>query len=811
MGTLWHDLRYGGRMLVRNPGLAVLATLILAIGIGANTAIFSVLNAFILRPLPYDKAEELVSVYENEPNQHIERFGAAGPKYLDWRKENTVFQEMGATAVCTQGLTGSGEPVPVVTCQVTPSYLRTFRLRPFLGRLFEEDEDQAGKNQLIILTHSLWTNRFGGRRDVLGRTVRLDGKPHTVIGVLAPGGLRCLDGDAIAFVPLAAEKVRDGPGVHYYQVIARLKPGVSVEQSQAAMTVLADALRKKEPRYGDWGVKLVSLRKDLLGDWPDWQTIVLLQGAVLAVLLIACANTANLLLSRAAGRGKEIAVRMAIGGGRWRVVRQLLCESVLLAALGGGVGLVLAGGGIEWAGRWLRSQNIQLWTAVRMDGAVAGFCLGLSLLTGVVFGLAPALQMTRAEVQTPLQGTGRTATGGVAHRRTLDALAVAEIALALILLICAGLFTRNLLGLRGRDPGFDPTRVLTMQVFLTEAAYPGDPQRNQFVEAALDRLQALPGVRSVGVTDVLPMDGASGWDFWVQDRPRGAPNSWGGTQLRRISPDYFRTVGVPLLRGRPFGPADRSGAASVAIVNETLARRFFPGEDPLGRQVGTGDGIANPHQIVGIAKDERVFGLTNQPEPVVYVPTAQGWFKGSSTSYALSLAIRTDLDARAVAQVAQRELRRVDPELVYANVRPMRQLVDGSLLSQRLGSFLLGSFSFVALILAALGIYGVMANAVSQRTNEIGIRMALGARVGDVLRLVLARGLVLTGLGLSLGLAGSLAVTRLLRSFLQDISPTDPCTFAVLPCVLGALSLLACYLPARRAARVDPMVALRYE
>jgi putative ABC transport system permease protein len=811
MTTLWNDIRYGLRMLARNPGFAAAAILILAIGIGANTAIFSVVNAFVIRPLPYDRAEELVSVYENDPNQGIDRFSVAGPKYLDWRRENTVFQEMGALAACTQNLAGSGEPMPVTTCQVTPSYLRTWRLRPFLGRLFEEDEDQAGKNQLVILSHSLWTKRCGGRQDILGRTLRLDGKPHTVIGVLSTGGMACLDGSEVAFVPLPAQRIQDGPGVHYYQVVARRRPGMSIEQSQAAMTVLADALRKKNPAYGGWGVTLLSLRRDLLGEWPDWRTIILLQGAVLAVLLIACANTANLLLSRAASRGKEIAIRLAVGGSRLGVMRQLLCESVLLALLGGAVGIVLAASGVGAATRWLQAQNIQLWTEVRLDGSVLAFSVVLAALTGVFFGVVPAWQTTKADVQTTLKGASHNATRGIAHRRMLDALTVAEIGLALVLLVCAGLFVRNLLGLRNTDPGFDPAHVLTMKVSLTETRYPDDPQRDRFVESAIERVQAIPSVRAAAITDVLPMAGGSSWDFWVEGRPRGAPNSWGGAQLRRISPDYFRAMGVPLLRGRAFTPSDRQGALSVAIVNETLVRQFFPGADPIGARVGTGDSIASPHAIVGVVKDERIFGLTSKPEPVVYVPTAQGWFKGANTSYALSIAVRTDADPLSLAKTVQREIRTLDPEMAFADVRPMERLVDGSLLSERLGSFMLGGFSMIALILASLGIYAVCANAVSQRTNEIGIRMALGAQMGDVLRLVLGRGMVLTALGLGIGLVGALVFTRVLRSFLHGISPTDPWTFVVVAVFLAAVALLACTIPARTAARVDPMKALRCE
>ncbi|MBI5381168.1 MAG: ABC transporter permease [Opitutae bacterium] len=805
------DLCFALRMLAKSPAFTATVIAILALSIGANTTIFSVVYAFALRPLPYEKAEELVVCYENSPKQGIDRFSVAGPKYIEWRKQNTVFQEMGALAVCTQSLTGGAEPVPVVTCQVTPSCLRVWRLRPALGRVFAEDEDQAGKNQLVILTHGLWQSRFGGRKDVIGQTIRLDDKPHTVIGVLADGGLTDWDGAELALIPLAAEKIQDGPGVHYYQVHGRLKPGVTMEQCRAEMTVLADRLRKQFPAFGEWGVVLFPFREDKLGEWPDWQTILLLQGAVLAVLLIACANTANLLLARAAARKKEIAIRLALGGSRWRVIRQLLTESVLLALLGGAAGVALASVGLEAANHWLAAQDITLWTPIRLDPAVLAFSFGLSVLTGVVFGLVPAWQTTKTEVQSALKSTGQNATGGIAHRRTLDALTVTEIGLALLLLVGAGLFLRTLAHLRGTSPGFDPANVLTLNVSLTETRYPGDEQRNQFVTSALERLQALPGVRHAAVSDLLPLRSGSSWDLWVEGRIRGAPHSWGGAQLRRISADYFSTLGVTLVRGRAFTSADRRGSESVAIINESLARRFFPGEDPIGAYIGTGDDIGNPHRIVGVVNDERVFGVTSQPEPLIYVPSAQGWFKGSRTSYSLDFALRGEGDPRALAKSAQTAIRALDPQMAIANVQPLERLVSGSLLSQRLNSFMLGAFSLTALLLAALGIYGVMANAVSQRTNELGIRMALGAQGRDIFRLVMSRGLWLTALGVALGLAGALAFTRFLKTFLYEISPTDPWVFGGVTLFLATVALLAAWLPAPRATRVNPMEALRAE
>jgi len=807
----WQDVRFGLRMLRKNPGFTGIAVAILALGIGANTAIFSVVHTFMLRPLPYDHAGELVVLHETASNRDNAMSVAAGPKYLEWRKLNTSFQEMGALSVFTETLAGNVEPTPVVTCHVTPSCLRVWRFRLAFGRTFAEDEDEAGKNQLVILSHPLWKNRFGGRTNVIGQTVRLDGKPHTIVGILAAGGLANWENSEIALVPLAAEVVRDGPGVHYYQVFGRLKPGVTLAQARGEMTVLAERLRQQHREFGDWGIALRSLREDELDEWPGWQTVFLLQGAVMLVLLIACANMANLLLARAAARQKEIAIRLAVGGNRGRVIRQLLVESVLLACLGGVAGVVFAAVGIEAAQHWFATQDITLWTDLRLEPVVLAFSVGLAGLTGIVFGLVPAWQASRVDLQTTLKSASQLTSSGVAHRRMLDFFAVSEIGLALALLIGAGLFVRNLTRLNRIDPGFNPARVLALGVSLTEAAYPSDAQRDQFVASALERLRTRPGVRGAAMADVLPLGGGSSWDFWVEGRERNSSNAWASLELRRVSHGYFGTLGVMLLRGRTFSTADRHGSESVAIINETLARQFFPGEDPVGARVGTGDGIANPHRVIGVVRDERVFGLTGKPAPVVYVPMAQGWFKGSRANYSMEIAVRTEGDPLALAKPVQAELRALDPDLAFARVGSLDRRLSVSLLSQRLSSFMLGSFSLTALALAALGIYGVMSNGVNQRAHELGIRMALGARPGDILRLVLGRGLRLTAGGTALGLAGALGLTRFLNSFLSDMSPTDPWTFAAVTGFLTAVSFLPCCVPARRAAKVDPMQALRCE
>lgn len=802
------DLRFAFRQFTKSAGFSGVAVAILALGIGANTAIFSVVNALMLRPLPYDRAEELVAVYENLPGRGIDTFAVAGPKYLEWRKRNSVFQEIGALSGNTQSLTGAGEPVPVTTCQVTPSYLHVWRLRAFRGRLFAADDDRAEKRDIAILTHSLWQRQFGGREDIIGLTVQLDGKPHTVVGVLAAGGLPTLDGGELVFVPLAAEKIADGPGVHYYQVAARLKPGVTVEQSQAAMTVLADTLRKENRAFGDWGVMVRGARADYLGEWPDARSVLLLQGAVALLLLIACANIATLLLARAVARKKEIAVRLALGGSRGRIIRQLLSESVLLALFGGAAGFLLASFCITAANAWLKSQGLIVWTEVSLDQTALVFSLGLSFGTGILFGLVPAWQATKPDVQATLRTASANTTAGVAHRRLLDTLTIVEIALALVLLIGAGLFVRTLTQLRDRSPGFTAARVLTVQTSLAEARYKTDRLRDQFVAAALGRLEALPGVRDVAAIDVVPMAGGSSWDIYIVGRPRSDAASYGSAETRRISPEYFHTMGMSLLRGRAFSSVDIAGAPAVAIINEAVARHYFPGVDPVGQQIELGDGIANPKTIIGVVPDERVAGLTSVAPQVVYVPMAQGWFKGASTSYALNFVVRTASDPIALVKPIQREIRALDPDIAFANVKPMTWFVGVSIRSEFMRSGMLAAFSATALLLAALGIYGVVANTVSQRTNEFGIRLALGAEPAAILRLVFRRGLRLVVLGSVIGLAAALAGTRFLKSFLHDVNPTDPFTIVIGTLFLAAVACFATWLPARRATRISPMEAL---
>lgn len=800
--TTKRDLVYAWRQMRRNPGFAAVVVLTLALGIGANAAIFSVVNAFVLRPLPFEKDEELVSLYEC--NKDTPQFQVSGTKYLDWREKNDVFAEIGAIQAVELNLTGNGEPVPITALSATPSYLRLLHVRPRIGRLFAENEDQSGYDRIVLLGDQLWRNRFGGRTDVLGQSVRLNGRPYSIVGVLPPG-TAFLEGPDLAFIPLSLAKLREDRGHwHSFDALARLKPSVSIMQAQAAMSVIARQHEKVYER--GWGIVVKSLRKDLLEGWPEGRTILLLQAAVLLVLLIACANTANLLLARSVSRSKEIAVRLAVGGSRFRVVRQLLIESVLLASLGGVLGVWLAAAAVPLVNAWARQQGIILWSEIRLDGAVLGFSVGLSLITGVVFGLAPALKTAKVDLQTLLRGVSSATSGTRGRRWTLEVLAVAQIGLALPLLIGAGLVVRNLVQLRSSDFGFHPADVLAMRVTLPDSKYKSDGERSRFFDAALDRVQAVPGVRHAAAIHTLPMEGGFSLTFDITGKRTYTDADNHVAQVRRISSDYFRTMGVAIMQGRAFERYDQQGTESVAVVNECLARRFFPNGDAIGAHIDISDGMRNPRAVVGVTKDEKVFGLTGEVVPMLYVPYGQGQWGAGTTFYFL---IQAGADPLPLVKPVQNAIRDIDPDMAFANVRPMEWFVSNSILSERTTSFLMGSFSLTALLLAVLGIYGAMVTTVSQRTQEIGIRMALGAQIGDVLRYVVGRGLMLTVLGLGVGLAAAFVLTRFLKSLLHGVSPTDPWTFVVLTVLLAAVALAACWLPARRATKVDPAVELR--
>lgn len=798
------DLRHALRQLARSPTFTVAVVLTLALGIGANTAIFSVVNAFLLRPLPYDRSEELVTVYEKSPARGFFQNSVSGPKYLAWRAENQVFEEMGALSVRGGTLTDGGETRPVVVCEVTPSCMGVFRFPTQFGRLFASDEGQRGKNQVVVLSHKFWLSQTGGREDIVGQNIRLDGRPCLVVGVLAPGGLSNWEGGEVVFTPLSATRLSQGPELHYYQVFGRLKPGVSLDLCRSQMDALTVQLNRKEPRFGDWAPDIVSFREDNLSNWPGLQTVLLLQAAVGALLLLACANTACLLLVRGNRQRREIAIRLALGASRYQIVRQLLIESTLLSIAGGLLGLLLTQWGIQGAKHWLGTQGITFWTEVRPDNAVLLFAILLSITTGLVSGLLPAWQSTKRDVHSTLKTTGGTASGG--RNRSLNAMAIAQVSLSFVLLLSAGLFTRNLLRLRSVSVGYNPHNLLAVDTGLPSKGQP-TASPAQFIDAALERLRTIPGVSSVAVTDTLASYGAT-YSFWIAGKEPDALGPLNQTQLRRVSPDYFGANHLALLRGRGFTPADRDGSEPVAIINETLAQRFFAGADPIGAHVQTGSGPENRYTIVGVSRAERLGGPAGDLAPMVYVPIQQNWTGWAY--YPLSFIVRIERLTVGQEKTIKRELTSLNPGATV-DVRNLENWMDSTLMSQKLTSFAFTSFAFAALLLTGLGIYSVVSHVVSRRTNEFGIRTALGAPRHEILRLVLAQGLRITIAGTSVGLVGSLLLTHVLAHFLPGFDPKDSSTIAAVFILSVSVAIVACWLPARRATRVNPIEALRAE
>jgi putative ABC transport system permease protein len=816
MGTLLHDTRFAVRILLNNPGLALVAVVALALGIGANTAIFSVVNTVLLRPLPYKDPDRLVWIWASSPTRNIPFHFFQYPDFVDWRQQARSFESMSAYFPAAATLTGPGgqshEPEWVYHLRVNASFFHMLGVRRILGRDFVEADDRPGAARVTILSHGLWQRRFGASNNVIGTAITLEGETYTVVGIL-PQGVQAVNMPAQLYTPIALGGSRTGPERTFsHGAFARLKSDVTLKQAQAETNTIVDRLDQDYFRKGKRGIRLWGVREFLVRDVR--LSLLILLGAVALVLLIACANVANLLLAKAVARQKEIAIRTALGAGRWRLVRQLLTESLVLALLGGGLGLLLAYWGVDVLVA-TTPANYPLVRDTRLDTSVLCFTVLASLLTGLIFGLVPALSVSRTDVHEALKEGGRGSAESMRRNRFRNLLVVTEVALALVLAIGAGLLLKGFLRLQEVNPGFNAKGVLAASISLPAAKYRTPQQRAAFFEEFFERLESLPGVKAAGMVDALPLSGVNrGSNIHIEGRPEPRPDESPTIWMRCANRAYLRTLEIPLLRGRHFTDQDSEAAPRVAIINQTMARQFWPNEDALGKRFGRGlthrpsSSSAPPPPwitVVGVAGDVRHTALARPPEAEFIVPYAQ------FSQPVMSLVIRTASDPARFAPGLRSAAVAVDRDQPVSEVGSLEQRLYNSIAPQRLAMRLLGIFAGVAVALAAVGVYGVISFAVTRRTHEIGIRMALGATRPDVLRMVLREGLTMTLSGLGLGLVAALLLTRLLRSLLYGMTASDPLVFTAVPLLLVAVALAACYIPARRATKVDPMVALRYE
>ncbi len=796
------DLSYGFRSLLKRPGFTAIALIALTLGIGANTAIFSIVNAVVLRPLPYEDPDRLVWAWGNIKDRS-NRASVAPQDFLDFRAQNKTFEQFAAsfTVPLPVNLTGSGEPERLNASAVTGNYFQTFGITPALGRGFSLDNEKPGNEQVAILSNALWQKRFGGNPGIVNQRVTLDGKSFEVIGVM-PKDIT-FPQNAELWVPInfdAAPELKQRRA-HFLRPVGRLKPGVTLAQAQADTDAIAAQLAQQFPDTNtSWSLRLESLRDRLVGSSKT--TIYILFGAVCFVLLIACTNVANLLLVRATSRQKEIALRTALGASRARIARLLITESLVLALMGGVLGALLAAWGIDLLVK-LGGSSIPATANVKIDTTVLAFTLVTSVVTGLLFGLAPALRTMKLNLTDALKDGGRTSSEGVLRNRTRSLLVIFESAVAVVLLIGAGLLVRSLIALQNTNPGFDANHVLTLRIDLPRTKYNTAEKSAGFFQDLETRLGGLPGVETVGYVTELPLsDQPNDGPYNVEGRPPAVADQGFGADYRRVNQNYFQALRIPLLRGRNFTEREVRQGDRVVIVSQQVVDTAFPNEEPLGKRLITEDG-GQPYEIIGVVGDIRHRAMEFQPYSALYLPTLRApW---------TNVVIRTHGDPLGLVPAVRKEVQAIDPDQPISAIRTMDEWVDSSTSTPRYRTTLLVLFAVLAMILAATGIYGVMSYSVARRTHEIGVRMALGARRRDVLAMVVRQGMLLVVVGLAIGLAGAFALTRVMSSLLFGVSAKDPMTFVLVAGLLSLVALIACYIPARRATKVDPLVALRYE
>ena len=811
MDSLIKDIRYGVRGLVKHPGFTTIVVLTLALGIGASTAIFSIVDSVLLRRLPYRNAERIVAIQELNPAG--KRIQITSANFYDWRTQQTVFEHLAAIKTTTTNLALSDHAERIDLAQTNANFFDVFGITPQYGRLFIPLDEQAGHDPVVVVSHSLWQRRFGADPSLVGKPITLDGKNYTVVGI-APPGFQYPDKTELWLPPLKLvpefypdQDVTQLRRMGYLAAVALLKPGVSLPQAAGEMETITARLRQQYPDTNNRRFnRVASLHEHLVGDTN--KLLWLLLGAVTFVLLIGCANVANLLLASGAARQKEMAIRTALGASRWRVMRQLFTESTILALTGGAVGLLIAYWGLAAITKLLPADFPRL-NEIHMDLRVLAFTFAASVLTGILFGLAPVLQVSRSDVQDSIRETGRGASGSLRQARFRQALIMVEVALSVVLLAGAGLLFRSFMRLQSVETGFMSEQVLTARLNPSGSNFTQPADYVNFYSKVLEKLSTVPGVQDAAFINTLPLDKGPTSGFRVEGRPITTPDKWPSVNYRAVSPNYFKAMGIPVVQGRAYTERDTGNAPPVMIVNQQLVHEVFPDENPVGKRITFGSTDSNRQpiwfEIVGVVANVRSLELREEPMAELYFSALQDSWP------AMSLVVRSGVEPSSLSASVRQVVNEVDKSVPVSSVQTMDHVVSESITQPRFNLFLLALFGSVAMLLSAAGIYGVTAYTVTQRTHELGIRIALGAQVSDVLKIILGKGMAVIGVGLVIGLASAFALMRLLRSLLFGVGENDPLTFAVITGVLFLVALLACYIPARRATKVDPLVALRYE